>query len=222
MSRRGQLWKVTTNSIPEKGRAKKDKKKERQQPTKHTNKKKNLVYRKKVCSNTHKKRSVGEHLYYWNSIYFAFKIKIVVKLYGRFPLFPSSERALSVALSTSTLLWTLPMSRTFSSRQAHNTHESIPLILSISPISCCCHSAFCFHKFDHSEEVEPLRLFFWIWFVSFSMMFCRFIGVVCYTSPQINTMPASPSVSISQYWHYRHVLPHPAINVGALDMNLGP
>lgn len=134
MSRRSQLWKVTANSIPEKGRAKKDKKNERQQPTKHTKKK--LGLQKKVCKATHtQKRLVGENLYYWNSIYFVFKIKIVVKMYGRFPLFPGSKRALSVALSTSTLLWILPMSRTFSSRQAHATRESTPLILSISPIS---------------------------------------------------------------------------------------
>lgn len=97
-----------------------------------------------------------------------------------------------------------------------------PWINTIFPISCCCHSTFCFHIFDYSEEVEPLRLCFWIWFVSFSLMFCRFIGVVCYTSPQINTMPASPPVWTSQYWHYKHVLPHPAINVGALGMNSGP
>lgn len=96
---------------------------------------KSLVYRKKCVKQHTKKRLVGENLYYWNSIYFVFKIKIVVKMYGRFPLFPGSERALSVALSTSTLLWTLPMSRTFSSCQAHATRESTPLILSISPMS---------------------------------------------------------------------------------------
>lgn len=43
---------MTTNSIPEKGRAKKDKKKERQQPTKHTNKKKTWFIEKK-CVATH-------------------------------------------------------------------------------------------------------------------------------------------------------------------------
>lgn len=47
-------------------------------------------------------------------------------MYGWFTLFPGPEQALSVALSTSILLWTLPMSRTFLSCQAQTTRESIP------------------------------------------------------------------------------------------------